>query len=93
MKASISITGQINGNYKLRNAITSGRLICEIKDQRFSGFIIEFGSMSDAKKALSNARTYLINEGNDPSSAKTRGDFSYSRGEFIKYDASSATIV
>ena len=92
MQTAILITGQPSGNFTLKNAITSGNIPCSIQDSRFNGFIIYFNSKTEAKKALSNAKSYLIEQGNNPATPKTRGDFSYLPGEFINYDSSNAII-
>jgi hypothetical protein len=92
MQTAILITGQPSGNFTLKNAITSGNIPCSIQDSRFNGFVIYFNSKSEAKKALSNAKSYLIQQGNNPATPKTRGDFSYLPGEFINYDSSNAII-
>lgn len=91
MVTSILITGQASGNFTLKNAITSGDISYAFL-QRFDNFIISFNNKALAKKALSNAKKYLIEQGNKPATAKTRGDFTYLPGEFINYDSSQAII-
>ena len=92
MQTIILISGQASGNFTLKNAVTSENIPCSIENSRFNGFMIYFNSKSDAKKALSNAKAYLIEQGNKAATAKSSGDFSYLPGEFINYDSSSAII-
>jgi hypothetical protein len=92
MQTAILITGQASGNFTLQKAITSGNIAFSIQKSRFSDLIIYFHCKSDAKKALKDAKNYLIEQGNKPATAKTRGDFSYLKGEFINYDSSKAII-
>ena len=92
MQTAILITGQPSGNFTLKNAITSGKIIYSVEETRFNGFVVYFNSKSDANKALSNAKSYLIEQGNKPATAKNRGDFSYLPGQFINYDSSNAIL-
>jgi hypothetical protein len=94
MRTIILIFGNPNGIYTLRNAITSGSVICSVENSRYkgNGFMVYFNSKSDAKKALLNAKAYLIEQGNKAATAKSSGDFSYLPGQFINYDKSSAII-
>jgi hypothetical protein len=92
MQTIILISGQPSGNFTLKNAVTSGNVICSVENSRFNGFMIYFKSKSDAKKALSNAKAYLIEQGNKAANGKSCGDFSYLPGEFISYDSSNAII-
>ena len=54
--------------------------------------MVFFYSKEDAKKALSNARKYLIGEGQKQATKISTGDFRYNAGVSISYDASFAKI-
>ena len=92
MQTIILISGQASGNFTLKNAVTSGNITWSVENSRFNGFMIYFNSKSDAKKALLNAKAYLIEQGNKAATAKSSGDFSCLPGQFINYDSSSAII-
>ena len=92
MKAAITISGQLQGNCTLLCAITSGRIYCTIEHSFQSPIMVFFYSKEDAKRALSNARKYLINEGQIQATKKYTGDFKYNAGKSISYDASFAEI-
>ena len=79
MKTTIEIKGQLNGNFKLRNAIDNG----EVKERPFNCYSIFFNTKRDAKKALKDAYKYM--KANDH-------DVELIRGEVLLYDASSASI-
>jgi uncharacterized protein (DUF1919 family) len=93
MKAAIQISGQLSSNCTLLCAITSGRIYCTIEHSFQSPIMVFFYSKEDAKKALSNARKYLIGEGQSQATKKYAGDFRYNAGKSILYDASFAEII
>lgn len=87
MKTSITISGQISGNQTLRNAIYS--LNCETKKLQFNNYEIIFPTKKEAVKALSDAFQTLKSEELE---YYKDGGISYSRGSYLQYDASTATI-
>lgn len=87
MKTEIIITGQISGNFKLRNAIVTAD--CEEK-KRFNDIILTFKTKESAINALSQGYQYMCSE-----MPKERGKISgirYTRGCSLSYDASRAVI-
>lgn len=88
MRTEIHITGQINGNYTLRNALSGAE---EIRNGMFNSHIAVYTSKAAAKKALSQAYRYLRGE-IDPSDIGRIGGLRYSSGNAIYWDASQAVI-
>jgi hypothetical protein len=86
MKTSITITGQINGNSRLVNAISTYE--SETNSIEFNNYQIIFPTKKSAKKALWEAFKYLRSE--EPEFAK--GGISYSKYGSLRYDASRAEI-
>jgi hypothetical protein len=82
MKATIYISGQINGNFRLKNVLDNGTA----KSTIFNGFAVSFDTKKEAKKALWEAFKDLRSEDNKPY------NLSYSKGSAIYYDASKAII-
>jgi len=82
MKATIEITGQISGNFLLRNRVSTWE--STIESCMFNTFRIHFPTKKSAIKALSDARKKFILDGDS---------YSYTRGYSLSYDASRATIL
>jgi hypothetical protein len=85
MKTSIYISGQINGNSALRNAIITAE--CEEKRGMFNSITLTFPTKKAANKAMWDAYKSLRQDKED---AKA-GMLKYSKG-YISYDASNAKI-
>ena len=81
MKTKIIITGQINGNTTLMNAIE-----CDEPARRgmFYSYVYEFKTKKEARKALWNAYKYLRSDGYT--------SLRYSPKRCLNYDASYARI-
>lgn len=88
MKTSIYISGQINGNFKLRNAIITAE--CEEKKGMFNAIELIFPTKGAAKKALSAGYKSLVND--QPEMNGRFGGIRYSAGSSLYYDASTAKI-
>ena len=86
MKTQIHITGQANGNFKLRNAIISGD--CVESKGLFNAMILTFSTRKSAYEALSNANKFLKMNLPDYKTSRVR----YSRRKSLSYDASIAII-
>ncbi len=80
MKAKIEITGQVNGNHVLYNAICGGY---ERREIMFYNKIIYYQTLKEARKELWEAYKYLRKE-------KT---VEYAKQHYLAYDASIARIV
>jgi hypothetical protein len=87
MKTSITISGQISGNFKLLNAIASFE--SETKKLQFNNYEVIFPTKKQAVKALSAAFQQLKS---DELEYYNEGGINYSRASFLEYDASTATI-
>lgn len=83
MKAKIEITGQISGNFRLRNAVITPD--CEEYRGMFNSFILKFRTKKDAYKALWEGYKYLRREYPDPY-------LHYNKKKSLSYDASIAKI-
>jgi len=83
MKVQIKITGQPNGNYTLKGAISGAT---DEKRLMFNGFLLEFNTKKEAKKALWEAYKYLRYIDSDVT------NLGYSKFGTLSYDASTATI-
>ena len=59
MKATIKITGQINGNFKLCTMLGYAHLIT---DGQFNSITMHYGSVSLAKKAIKEAYRIFVDE-------------------------------
>lgn len=86
MKAQISITGQIHGNFVLLN-----NLSYESKTNgMFNSYCLYYDSVKDAKKAIKEAY-HSIRQELDPDNygvvCKSRDN------SFLSYDASRATVI
>ena len=55
MKAIIEISGQLNGNHKLRNYIQSYK----VTKSQFGGYTLHFNSVREAREAIKNAIKYF----------------------------------
>ena len=55
MKAQITISGQINGNFKLKSKIACNGNYTSIEKGVFNSFHINFDTVGEAKKALRKA--------------------------------------
>ena len=87
MKTSITISGQISGNFTLLNAISTSE--SETKKLQFNNYEIIFQTKKQAVKALSNAFQQLKS---DELEYYKEGGINYSRSSFLEYDASTATL-
>lgn len=85
MKTSIFISGQINGNSTLRNAIITAE--CEEKKGMFNSITLVFPTKKAAEKAMWEAYKSLRQDKQDAQASMLR----YSRG-YISYDASTAKV-
>lgn len=88
MKTQIIISGQINGNHKLRSAIITAE--CKEKSGMFNSFILTFPTKKSAIKALSNAYQSMCAE--MPDEKNKISGINYMRGHSLSYDASKAVI-
>jgi hypothetical protein len=79
MKAHISISGQINGNFKLARYISCR----DRQNSRFNGFLLFYPSLSEARRGLNSAIKLMKRDDHD---------ISYTRDLSISYDASRAVI-
>jgi len=52
MKAQITITGQIGGNFTLRNAFASNGNYTKITNGMFNSIFIDFDTIGEAKQAM-----------------------------------------
>ena len=86
MTTSITITGQISGNFKLLNAISTYDSIK--KDIGFNNYQLIFKTKAEAKKALWEGWKYL--KRNEPEFVR-KDDYSAKNGS-LNYDASRAKI-
>lgn len=87
MKTEIRITGQNNGNFKLRNAIVTHE--CEEK-KFFNDIILVFPTKGKAVKALSKGYRSLCAD--MPDEKGKMSGIGYLRGHALSYDASRAAI-
>jgi hypothetical protein len=62
MKAQITISGQINGNFKLKSAIACNGNYTNIISGMFNSFHINFDTVGEAKKALRKAWKQIKSE-------------------------------
>ncbi|MDA3781156.1 MAG: hypothetical protein PF487_13165 [Bacteroidales bacterium] len=86
MKTTIRITGQPQGNFTLKTAITS--CDCDV-NKYFQDYKITFKTKKDAVKALNKAYKELKND--EPEYAKG-GGINYMLDHSLEYDASKAVI-
>ena len=84
MKTSISITGQMNGNFELLCAIKT--YDCIEEKTGFGNFILHFNTKKEAKKALWDGYKYIRND-------YTGTSLRYSKNGELYFDASSAKII
>lgn len=87
MKTEIIITGQISGNFKLRNAIITAE--CEEK-RVFNNIVLTFKTKESAVNALSEGYQYMCKE--MPEEKGKMSGIRYTRGCSLSYDASRAVI-
>lgn len=87
MKTEIFISGQINGNSTLRNAIITSE--CEMKREMFNAVTLIFPSKKAAYSALWSAYKYLRQDKEDARASL----LSYSPKSSLQYDASIAKII
>ena len=83
MKATIQITGQLRGNFTLRNLLDNGNCV----DGRFGGYRISFNTIKEAKEAIRYANRMLRADSDSRHCTRMSKDASS-----IGYDASSASI-
>lgn len=84
MTTTITINGQINGNFRLLRAIST--FDSKTEEAGFNNYRIIFTTKAAAKKALWEAFKYLRSE------APCYGRLSYSKHGVLSYDASVAKI-
>lgn len=89
MKALIEISGQINGNFTLKNKIERCDGSIQTNKTMFNGFRIHFETVEQAKKALKKAYKDLVYDEPEMKN-KIAGISLYN--ETLMYDASKATI-
>jgi hypothetical protein len=82
MKATIEISGQINGNSTLKGAIDC----YDVEKTMFYGYRLNFNTKKEAKKALWGAYKFLRSD------SEKRHCLRYSGGTALYYDASKAII-
>jgi len=90
MKTSIIISGQIGGNYLLKNALNSDDLL-DTKNLMFNNFELVYMSKSSAKKALWEGFKYLKTTLDNPMIGCITG-LRYDKYGALYYDASQAKI-
>lgn len=88
MKTSIVISGQINGNHRLRNAILTHE--AEERKTMFNGYEITFPTKKAAKSALWSAFKYM--KADEPGITNRLGGLRYNKFGSLYYDASKAEI-
>lgn len=89
MKSTITITGQISGNFRLRSALV-GNSTTEEKTM-FNGFRLHFGTKKEAVKAMRDAYNSLCRD--EPEMKGRLSGISVDKGRtYLRYDASSAKI-
>jgi hypothetical protein len=87
MKAKIQISGQIGGNFTLLNKLNT---IDDYKKTMFGGFLINYNTIGEAKKAMKAAYKELKQECKESNCALP----SISKcSEYLSYDASKAKIL
>ena len=88
MKTTIEITGQISGNFTLRNAIASTGWP-EIHNGMFNAFRLTFETRKEARKAMWEAYKSLREDKQDAQASRLR----YIPKHSLSYDASKAVII
>ena len=84
MKCKIHITGEINGNFKLRSKLNYE----ECKKGMFNSFILSYNRVKDAKQAIKDAyKNMLLNDTGDWNLRKSKDNTT------LYYDASKAEII
>jgi hypothetical protein len=83
MKTVVYITGQINGNHKLANAISTYE--SKVEEGMFYSKVITFPTKKSARKALWNAFKEIRKEG-------YCSTLRYNRHGYLMYDSSIAKI-
>lgn len=84
----IVITGQISGNFKLRNAIITAD--CTERTGLPNAIILTFLTKKAAVNALSQGYRHLVNM--EPEQKGRMGGIKYLRAHALAYDASRAVI-
>ena len=90
MKVFVEITGQIDGNFKLKNKIQNHEGSNKTESTMFNGFRIYFDTKTQAKNALKQAYKSLVDDYPD---MKDRICGVSLFDEMLMYDASKATII
>lgn len=85
MKAQITITGQIGGNFKLLNALSN---YTTKENGMFNSFHLHYDTIGEAKKAMRNAWKRIKNEDENT----TWHDGLTMDMETLSYDASIARL-
>lgn len=67
MKAQITITGQIGGNFTLRNAIKYNGNYTDVTNGMFNSIYIDFDTIGEAKKAMRAAWKHIKNQDDNTS--------------------------
>ena len=86
MKAQITITGQMNGNYAIMSELPNYE---EMKRSMFGSFVVQFATMKEAKKSLRDCYKFLKRDTECPiriSKCNTSLIFDASRAELTKYE-------
>lgn len=86
MKAQIRITGQISGNFRLKNACMT--MDCELSKLMFNGFKLVFRTMKEARQAMKDGYKFLKQE--EPDFYHEGGISLYN--DQLMYDASMAKL-
>ena len=87
MKAAIFISGQISGNFRLKNACST--IDSELKKEIFNGFSLHFNTVKEARKAMKEGYKFLKSE--EPEFYKEGGINFFNNT--LSYDASTAKII
>jgi len=90
MKAFVDITGQVNGNFTLRNKIAICDGVTEVNNTNYFGYRVYFKTIKQAKQALKQAYHSFIRE--DPQDKNKLSGYRMIGDERLEYDASSATM-
>ena len=85
MKTSIEITGQINGNHRLLNALND--YSAELQKLPYYGYKLTFKTRKAARKAMWEGFRYLVQ--NEP---EFKHGITYCAKHSLSYDASKAVI-
>jgi hypothetical protein len=88
MKAQVTISGQIGGNFKLKSKIACNGNYTSIENGMFNSFYINFDTVGEAKKALRKAWKQIKSEDD----SLTNFDGMNKDYSVLNYDASKAVL-